>query len=421
MMTVALQSHKNMRTNEQENTRHTGWQGHQGQTSDFLLELRQFIANPLSHGIQMLVARLTLAALFSTLSIATYAGEAEDIQQLLRAKQYPQAIERADKYLAKSPKDAQVRFLRAIALTEAGRSDDAIKAFTKISEDYPHLPEPYNNLAVLYANNNQFDKARAALQMAIQTNPSYAIAHENMGDLYARLASKAYDKALQIENNNPQVQTKLKLVSTLFNPNSPPVKVAAVAAPSSNNKVIAPTTAAKPTVTTPALILPKPQLPAATAAPVTATAKPTVATETPKTTATIAPTPTPKPSATPTAAAKTDERKEEREQITASVQAWASAWSKQNVPAYIGSYAKGFKAPGGRSAWEKDRESKIAGPKSISVSVNVLDITFVNDDTAKVKLRQNYKSERLSSSTVKTLTLQKSGKRWLILEERIGG
>ncbi|WP_051534754.1 tetratricopeptide repeat protein [Deefgea rivuli] len=369
----------------------------------------------------MLVARFTLAALFSALAFAAHAGEAEDIQQLLRAKQFVQAIERADKFLVKSPKDAQVRFLRAIALTEAGRNDEAIKAFTKLSEDYPHLPEPYNNLAVLYANSNQFDKARSALQMAIQTNPSYAIAHENMGDLYARLASQAYDKALQLENNNSQVQTKLKLVSTLFNPNqvpSAPVKAATAAVPVKAAPVPVATpipVVAKASATAPAkvaLITPQPTLPAtvATKPPAKATVAPTSA---PTASATVKPSPSPVP--------KTNERNADRQQVIASVENWANAWSKQNVGGYVGSYAKGFKAPGGRSAWEKDRQLKISGPKSINVQVDILKVDFIDDDTAKVKLRQDYKSDRLSSSTVKTLTLQKSGNRWLILEERIGG
>ena len=368
----------------------------------------------------MHVARSTVAALISTLALTAHAGEAEDIQQLLRAKQFVPAIERADKFLAKSPKDAQVRFLRAIALTETGRNDDAIKAFTKLSEDYPHLPEPYNNLAVLYANNNQFDKARSALQMAIQTNPSYAIAHENMGDLYARLASQAYDKALQLENNNAQIQTKLKLVGTLFNPNQAPSTLAKATTPT---KVAIPAATSVPVVvakaatatpaTKVALILPQPTLPTLAsvatptkASPVSPTASPNLKTKT-----------TPIPA--PTAAAK--ERDSDRQQIIASVEGWANAWSKQNVNGYINSYANGFKAPGGRSAWEKDRQSKISGPKSIDVEVNNFKIEFIDEDTAKIKLRQNYKSDRLSSSTTKTLTLKKSGNRWLILEERIGG
>ena len=366
----------------------------------------------------MLVPRLTLAACSLLIAFTAYAGEAEDIQQLLKARQFPQALERADKALSKTPKDAQIRFLRGISLTELGRSEDAIKVFSKLSEDYPHLPEPYNNLAVLYASSNQFDKARSALQMSIQTNPSYAIAHENMGDLYARLASQAYDKALQLENSNSQVQTKLKLVGSLFNPAAAksvaatkPVTVAAVVPPA-------------PVKAPPKLVTPQPTLPPtpikATAAP---SAVPTQIKATPTPTAvqkaTVTPRVTETPKATPT---PVPERNSDKQQVIASVESWASVWSKQNVAGYINSYAADFKAPGGRSAWEKDRQAKIAGPKSIDVQVNQIKVEFIDDNTAKVRLRQAYKSDRLSSRTTgKTLIMQKAGNRWLILEERIGG
>ena len=58
--------------------------------------------------------------------------------------------------------------------------------------------------------------------------------------------------------------------------------------------------------------------------------------------------------------------------------------------------------------------------KQMSIDAD-LNTGLIDEDTAKVKLRQGYKSDRLSSSTNKTLLLQKMGKRWLILEERIGG
>jgi len=61
------------------------------------------------------------------------------------------------------------------------------------------MPEPYNNLAVLYAAEGQERKAAEALEQAIRTNPSYTTAHENLGDLYARMASEAYAKALQLD------------------------------------------------------------------------------------------------------------------------------------------------------------------------------------------------------------------------------
>jgi Flp pilus assembly protein TadD len=63
-------------------------------------------------------------------------------------------------------------------------------------EDYPELPEPYNNLAVLYAQQKQFDKARTALEMAIRIHPGYATAYENLGDLHSRLASQGVRESL---------------------------------------------------------------------------------------------------------------------------------------------------------------------------------------------------------------------------------
>ncbi|NNU43540.1 tetratricopeptide repeat protein [Ramlibacter montanisoli] len=138
------------------------------------------------------------------------------MNQLLRAGQHAEALNKADRYLAGKPKDPQMRFLRGVVLTEAGRPDEAIAAFQKLTEDYPELPEPYNNLAVLYAGQAQFDKARAALEMAIRTNPSYATAHENLGDVYAKLASQAYSRALQLDAGNTAVQPKLALIREIF-------------------------------------------------------------------------------------------------------------------------------------------------------------------------------------------------------------
>jgi tetratricopeptide (TPR) repeat protein len=148
------------------------------------------------------------------------ADEYGDVNQLLRSGKHAEALNKADQYLATKPKDPQMRFLKGVVQTEAGRAPDAIGTFTKLTEDYPELPEPYNNLAVLYAGQGQFDKARAALEMAIRTNPSYATAHENLGDVYAKLASQAYSRALQLDAGNTAVQPKLGLLRELFAPGS---------------------------------------------------------------------------------------------------------------------------------------------------------------------------------------------------------
>ena len=147
---------------------------------------------------------LGLAALAAAVFAAggARADDYSDVNQLLHAGQSTEALAKADRYLAAKPKDPQMRFLKGVVLTEAGRTAEAIATFQKLTEDYPELPEPYNNLAVLYAGQSQFDKARAALEMAIRTNPSYATAHENLGDVYAKLASQAYSRALQLDAGN---------------------------------------------------------------------------------------------------------------------------------------------------------------------------------------------------------------------------
>jgi tetratricopeptide (TPR) repeat protein len=141
-----------------------------------------------------------------------------DVTELLRSGKLAEALSQADQYLASRPKDPQMRFLQGVVLTQAGRTQEALQTFSRLTEDYPELAEPYNNLAVLYADQAQFDKARAALEMAIRISPDYATAHENLGDVYARMASQAYGRALQLEPGNTALQPKLARIRELFPP-----------------------------------------------------------------------------------------------------------------------------------------------------------------------------------------------------------
>ena len=164
-----------------------------------------------------IIAALSKACLLAMFCItAAQADDYADVNLLVRAGKLAEALAKADQYLAGKPRDPQMRFIKGVVQTEAGKPLDAISTFTLITQDYPELPEPYNNLAVLYANQSQFDKARAALEMAIRTKPSYATAHENLGDVYAKLAGQAYGKALQLDPGNTGVQPKLALIRSLF-------------------------------------------------------------------------------------------------------------------------------------------------------------------------------------------------------------
>ena len=186
----------------------------------------------MTHASPVLPKTLCLLALAAALmGSAAWADDYSDVNQLLRAGKHSDALAKADQYLASKPRDPQMRFLKGVIQTEAGRPADAIGTFNKLTEDYPELPEPYNNLAVLYAGQSQFDKARAALEMAIRTNPSYATAHENLGDVYAKLASQAYSKALQLDAANTGVQPKLAVIRELFASTTRSTRPAAATSP----------------------------------------------------------------------------------------------------------------------------------------------------------------------------------------------
>jgi tetratricopeptide (TPR) repeat protein len=109
-----------------------------------------------------------------------------------------------------------MRFLKGVIQAESGHRAEAIEIYTQLTQEYPELAEPYNNLAVLYAQQEQYDKAREALEGAVRANPGYATAYENLGDVYAKLASQSYAKAQQLEPGNATATGKLALVKQLL-------------------------------------------------------------------------------------------------------------------------------------------------------------------------------------------------------------
>ena len=348
--------------------------------------------------------RRTLPRFLRLLALATLAGtglahanDYNEITQLLKAGKPADALAKADQRLAETPRDPQLRFLRGVAQADAGKHNEAIVTFTKLTEEYPELPEPYNNLAVLYAGQNQLDKSRAALEMAIRTNPSYATAHENLGDIYAKLASQAYNKALQLDAASAtSVKPKLALIRELFS--------ADIAK------------GAKPTAAAPAPAVVATQRPAPAPAPAAAPA-PTPA---PAATA-AAPAATPAPAPAAPDAAKQEAAKDAKE-VTAAVQAWAAAWAAKDMKAYLAAYGKDFDPPGRmtRAAWEKEREARIVGKSKITVQVSDLNVS-VNGNKATARFRQAYSADSLNVSSRKTLDLVESNGRWLIVREATGG
>ncbi len=145
-----------------------------------------------------------------------YAAELREASVLVKAREFAHAQERLDALIAARPREPRARFLRGVVLTEQGKSDAAIAAFRGLIEDYPELPEPYNNLAVILAQRGEYEGARLALETAIRTAPDWSVAHENLGDIYARLAAVAYAKAAKLDRNNKTAPAKLELARDLL-------------------------------------------------------------------------------------------------------------------------------------------------------------------------------------------------------------
>jgi tetratricopeptide (TPR) repeat protein len=365
-----------------------------------------------------------IAALVATsllglgLSGAARAQDADltEVSKLLRQGQLNQAMERVEKVLASKPRDAQARFLRGLILTEQNKTADAIDVFTRLTQDYPELPEPYNNLAVLYASQGQYEKARQALEMSIRTHPSYATAYENLGDVYARLASQAYDKALQLDSGNSAAKSKLSLIRDLMGNTTRAPRAPA----RSNDAKAAPAAEARDSRSNAATA--SNAKPAATPAPSAATpVAPAAATATSSAAATAASSDSKAGKDQAKAAAAAPSATEE--EVLKAVRAWASAWSKKETTRYLAYYAKDFKTPNGesRADWEAARKQRINGPKSIEVLVESPKVSVKDENHASVSFRQSYRSDSLKINSGKTLVLVRVDGRWLIVQERVGG
>ncbi len=145
---------------------------------------------------------------------AQTAQDIREVERLFRGGETALAMQQADKAIAEQPRNASMRFLRAVMLTELQRTGEAIDALNKLIEDFPDLPEPYNNLAVLLAAQGRIDRARDLLETALRHDPGYSVAHENLGDVFVRLALRAFERASSSRSDDA-LQRKLRLAREL--------------------------------------------------------------------------------------------------------------------------------------------------------------------------------------------------------------
>jgi hypothetical protein len=333
--------------------------------------------------------------------------------------------------------DPVVMLQRGVSLIEANRSDEAIAAFNKMAAEYPQLPEPHNNLAVIYAARGQQDKARLALEAALRTHPAYAVAMENLSQVYARQAKEAYAKALP-SGSAGKPSSPAPTLTVMRHVVLPGLSVAPdlLAAVNSMTRPAVPTTsvlasapAAPPTVTAAAKPATPPAVIASAAPP---TPKPTVVAAAPTSTSTPTSTPpmTPpvaasKPAAAPAAASAPttaldrDAQQAVLMQVRQAVVGWARAWSRQDMDAYFAAYTPEFDGGKNRKAWMDDRRNRITSKKSIEVNVSGISVVM-EGNAATAHFKQEYASGDLQVTSGKRLRFARVGDRWLIDKESVG-
>ena len=342
----------------------------------------------------LVIAGLAVGMVQSASAAAPVAEDLSGVTRLYEQRQMDRALQEVDAFLKNQPKDARARFLKGLILSEMGRTNDAVAIFVELGSDYPNIAEPFNNLAVLYAQQGKYDDARAALEAAVRRNPAYGTAQENLGDVYTRLAIRAYEAALQAAPGSIDLKQKVQ-----------GLKDFSIRMDSTANRSANPVTAkAEPRVE------PKPAPSRPAAAP-----EPSVAAQASK------PAAPPQPAPAAPAPAKPAAGDTEKE-VLALVKKWSESWASNDVPGYLAVYAPEFKLPAGltRAAWEAQRKQRIAKPRQIQVNISNPKVSPGGDGAATVVFTQHYKSGTIDTTDTKTLALRKSNGEWRIVEESTG-
>jgi len=300
-----------------------------------------------------------LPVLFALL-LSPFALKADisQIQQLVSSQNFGQALKSVERLLETKPKDKQALFLKAVALQQLGRDDDAIATYKQLNKQAPSLPEPYNNLAVLYAKQGKQLKAREALINAINTHKSYATAYKNLSNIYQHMAADAYSKALAIDKTKQQ---------------SPVLALATI------NQIDK----------EPKLIVAAAEIPLVKKLPAVEKAKAT----------------------TPV--------RDDSRLIINTINGWSNAWSAQDSDAYLSYYASEFIPPRGvnRTSWEQERRIRLKKPRFIRIKIKSPRVKMLSSTSAMLSFNQDYQSDRFNDAVQKTLLLKKINGRWKILKE----
>lgn len=294
------------------------------------------------------------------------------LQLLIEQKQFAQAAQSGEKLLLQDPQNTQARFLTAYAYQMSGNTDKAILLYEAVIRDNPALPEPRNNLAMIYLERGDYDRASQLLVEAINTHSSYATAYANLSLVYKGIASEAYRRAVS-ESSEPEEynhEIKLTAITSLDSIAANPLPMAQAA-------------------------IPEPPAAAAPAAPQT-----------------VAEAAAGAPTLVNIANLNT--------LLIESVRNWAEAWSGKQFDAYTAAYMPDFRDRfETHEKWVQHRRGRIMRPGEIKVEVSDFNIRQRGERRASVDFVQAFSSPGYSDRVVKRLYFDRVGSQWKIAEEKV--
>lgn len=162
--------------------------------------------------------RLLIVLSLLLLGTVASADELAEVQRLLRGGDVAGAQQRAERAVAANPRDTQLRFLYGVILLDQQRDAAAMLVFQRLSEEFPELPEPFNNMALLHARAGRLEAARLALETALRNDPGLLAARQNLGDIHLRLALQAWEAVAAVAPADTGLQRKLRLSRELVAP-----------------------------------------------------------------------------------------------------------------------------------------------------------------------------------------------------------
>jgi len=317
--------------------------------------------------------RVLLLLLIAVLPASAYSNSFQQLQSELEKQKYASAATTGLSLLRKNPDNARAKFLTAVALQNNNQPSLAKKHYQQLIQSNPELPEPRNNLAMIYLQQGKHDQAVDLLISSLKTHPAYATAWSNLSNLYKGLASEAYRRALSEEKDTSSVVHKIQLTA-LTHLHSLPESV--IASPAQTDSPVQVATIDNP-VLKPVIKIP--------------------------------------PKAIKTAAIEPDLSDNDLINI---VKNWANAWGKKDIKTYLNAYTTNFK---GRKAsakqWRQFRSSRIKRPGKISIKLSNINIKSRTTNQVIIDFHQAYNSAKYSDKVAKRLYLTKTGKLWKISRE----